>query len=247
MKNRLGSISHWGISVEELFNKEIFPQKGYSLLELRRAYHDLSTGLRLESIQPNNDIYARYEWVADVVDTDGAKDLGNGYFRMTYVQKPARCSKVWIDKGDAKMAGYAAEDGKRIIYDCPPDGYAIPRDGLFYHPETGAPLATARSQSEAERLLEEYIKQHPEEFAGWTIPFPTPNFLGALQGTSSKPSPLDLARFEVAYYQCPPANAGGVWAVQRGFGGLGPGSFTVLMKESLWPSSNYRGARVRPY
>jgi len=76
-------VEHYGKSAEDLIKEGLFPRI-HTLLSLRTAYHDSSTGVR-KSI---NDKFGYGERVADLVDTTGAEMLSNGYLRLVYIKQP---------------------------------------------------------------------------------------------------------------------------------------------------------------
>jgi len=237
-KPTMGDIKLFGKSVEDLFKGGQFPDQMYSLVEVRRAYHDTKTGLA-------NNVHNAYEsgeWLADVVETDGAKKLPNGFLKVVYVQKPADVLK------SLKTAAYATSGGTRLSYDCPPIGFAVPGDGKLWHPDTGAAIATVADKQKAVREVAEYVSKHPEQFAGMTIPAKWNDEFVKLFGKKNfnpeNPMPEQLAEFVTSYQWSPSADTG-IRAVRRDFYDREDGPFSVGLFDVLGCRSSVIGARLR--
>ena len=76
-------VEHYGKSTEDMIKEGLFPRM-HTLLSLRTAYHDSSTGVR-SSVHKK---LGYGERVADLVDTTGAEMLSNGYLRLVYIKQP---------------------------------------------------------------------------------------------------------------------------------------------------------------
>jgi hypothetical protein len=235
---RVGEIGSFGKSMEDLFKGGQFLGQMYSLVELRRAYHDAKSGFS----QSVHGACGKGEWLADVVETDGAKSLPNGFLRVVYVQKPVDVLK------SLKTGAYAVSGGTRLSYDCPKSGFVVPGDGKLWHPATGAAIATVDDREKAVHEVAEYISLYPEQFAHMTIParwnsefaeqFVNANF------NPENPTPEQLAEFITSYQWSPSADTG-INAVRRDFWDRNNGPFGVDMLGNLSRWSSDVGARVR--
>jgi hypothetical protein len=220
---------------EMLFREGCF-ENGSTLLEVRRAY--------FSSPKFRNSIHEGYKegkWLADFVETDGAQAFPSGHIRVVYVQRP---DEIILRLGSCK---YASEGGKRIPYDCPPDGWAVPADGLLFHPETGAAIATVNDKAKAVSENTCYIAKHQEQFAGWTIPekwredfekkFPYQKF------DPNVPTHEQLAEFITSYQRAPPKNMG-LSAVWRDFRRRSSGPFFIDLWLNLEDGNSVSGTCV---
>jgi len=221
---QMSDIRKFGKSPEDLFREHVFPESGVTLSELWRAYSDPKIGIR-KNMHENR---GKGEWVADFVDTDGAKALSGDRLQLTYIQRPKKI-KPAETLGTDKHA-YIAEGGKRISYICPSSGCVVPADGLLRHPETGVAIATVPNGNKAIKQLAKFIETHPEQFAGFTIPKRFRNELlreyGARNFNPEKPTPGQLAEVELSMQYSPSKNTG-IGGVVRFVDGNCPGPFCV--------------------
>jgi hypothetical protein len=234
---KLGDVQNYGKSVEDLFRADTFPKNGATLLDVKRDYFTPSSSTR----GGIHEGYEKGEWLADVVETDGAKGLSKGRIRVVYVQRPEDI-RLSLRKGK-----YASEGGKRIPYDCPPDGWVVPGDGKLYHPKTGAAIATMSDKAKAVRENVRYMDKHPEQFAGWTIPARWKkefNDIFKEDVDLANPTHAQLAEF-ITSYQFAPVKNSGLRAVGRSFWSRGCGPFRVVLCGALRLGYPFLGARLR--
>jgi len=241
-----GDITHFNESPWQLFEEGVFPAQGVTLAELRRAYADQATGVR-QNVHAN---YGKAEWLADVVDTTGAKARGN-ILVLNYFQRPEGLTIATIKstKSGTQNETRHSVDGKSVEYACPPSGWVVPGDGKLWLPELGTAIATVDDRGEAIRQVAAYISKHPKEFAGWDIPkrwhaefvekFGRKNF------NPENPTPDQLAEMETSYQYRPNANTG-LRAVGRFFWDLrNVGPFDVYLDDDVVPGDSDVGARLR--
>jgi len=236
-----GDITHFNESPWQLFEEGVFPAQGLTLAELRQAYADPATGVR-QNVHAN---YGKAEWLADVVDTTGAKARGDRLV-LKYFQKP---DGLEVTKSTKTKTSEYGVDGKSVEYACPPSGWAVPGDGKLWLPELETAIATVDDRGEAIRQVAAYISKHPNEFAGWDIPkrwhaefaeiFDKKNF------NPENPTSEQLAKLETSYQYRPNANTG-LRAVWRFFwGGRSRGPFGVDLYVGVEDGSSDVGARLR--
>jgi hypothetical protein len=167
----LGNVVAFSTSIEDLVGLGDFPDSMYTLAALRAAYHNPSTGIA-------HDIHSHRisERLADVIDLHGANELPNGFLRVKYIQKPrvalVKTAHTEEDTGDkyTVVSSCSVSGGRVHVYDCPPDGFAVPNDGVLWHPETGAAVATTDDREKAVKLVAKYIEQNHSQFAHMRIP-----------------------------------------------------------------------------
>lgn len=219
-------VEHYGKSAEDMLREGLFPRM-HTLLSLRKAYHDVSIGIR----QSVHNKFGYGERVADLVDTTGAEERPNDFLRLTYVQQPegvlSEGENSTIKKGVINQGRKTVKGGKRIIYDCPPNGWQVPTSDGLWHPKTGAAIATVQDRSEAVRQLKTYIKAHQEQFAGF-----------------EPQNSQELAEKEVSYQWRSEANSG-VRSVRRDFWHHNYSPFYVSLDADLSSQNAVVGARLR--
>jgi hypothetical protein len=203
---KCGDIWHLSKSPKQLFRRGVFPDNGRTLLNIWQGYFG--------SPQVRNGIHEGYgsgEWLSDVIDTDDAGETTKGRLNIVYIKRPE-----YITLREGK---YGAEGGKRINYNCPPDGWVIPADGILRHPKTGAALATIDDREKAVKENARYIEKHTEQFAGWTIPARWQKEFDDIFKEDdvdlADPTPPQLAEFITSYQWAPMKNTGLVAAWRR--------------------------------
>jgi hypothetical protein len=238
---KIGDIHDSGNPVRHFF--KFFLGDAVSLLDLRKAYFDSENEMRAKI---HND-YGKGEWLADVVETDGAKVSSKGHVKVVYVQRPEgiNLTNNALSR-DAHLKTSPTEGGNRISYDCPPSGWVVPDGDLLWHPETGAALATVESRVDGIKALAGYIEKHPEKFKGWTLPEKSyAQFLDIFGRDCNPKSPTSkqLAELELSYQWAPGADSG-ARVVRRDFqGNCGP--FCIHMVNDINSAYANTGFRLR--
>lgn len=231
-----GRINRFNSSVMELFQWGVFPAKGLTLIDLRQAYEDLSTGIRDDV---HNNLH-KGEHVIDVVLTHGSENTDD-VLRVKYVQRPIN---IIVDSDTGLLLNISG--GKLLEYDCPPDGWVIPVDGFLWHPEIGVAIATVKDSDKALHALTRYIEHHSEKYSHWSIPLGRHmEFLkkyGKVNFDPTRPTPEQIAECELSYQLRPGLTSSGASAVWREFS---RGPFEVKMHHTLkWGEYNV-GVRER--
>jgi tetratricopeptide (TPR) repeat protein len=221
----IGRIQDFNGSIAEYYNFNLFPASGLTLLDLRQAYDDLSTGIR-EDIHRSQ---GRGEILADVVLTTTSRSA-TAPTTVQYVRRPER-----LDVNLGTGALLELSGGSAFDYICPPDGWVVPTDGHLFHPDTGAPLATEPDRNKALRALSHYIQQHPDHYATWSIPVGRHRELikqyGKTNFDPNHPTPEQLAECELSYFRGPDSASGRARAVWRRFSQEGP--FEIQISHTL--------------
>ena len=244
-RSQVDKIRFLGKTPQELFQRGDFIRKGYTLAEELEAYR--------KDPAFRNKVHADYEkgiWTPEVILTDGAKELPNGFFRYKWVRRPNGIYAVQnliTEEEEIKTEG-----GEEFSYDCPPSGFRVPATsgrfkGMLYHPETGAAVATITDRSMAAERITVYMKNHEADFK-WEIPDGTVTLWGE-QAFGKKfdpknPTPEQLALVETSYQWRPETNVG-PRPVRRGFWYLDNGPFDVSLSGDLSHQDDCVGVRLR--
>ena len=248
-----------GQSPQQLLQREDFRAKGYTLLEERTAYQT-DPAFR----QSVHDNFGKGIWTPELIHTDGAEQLPDGYLALRWFRRPTRAElvKQGLSSRYNAITGETKEsqseqktweiDGEEFKYECPPSGFQVPAtsgrfEGMLYHPETGAAVATISDRSMAAERIAAYMKNHEANFK-WEIPDGTVKLWGedafGKKFNPKNPTPEQLALVETSYQWSPTANSG-VRAVRRGFWDHDGGPSGVVLGHVLSDRYGDIGARVR--
>ena len=198
-KSQVDKIRLLGKTPRELFQREDFRTRGYTLIEERTAYQKDPNFRRAAHTDAEKGI-----WTPEAIFTNGAKELPNGCRRYKWVREPS----------------------EEFVYNCPPSGYTVPATsgkfkGMLYHPEIGAAVATVGDRDEAVKLNEVYMKRHwDKQFGGWEISEGIVKLWGedafGEKFDPKNPTSRQLALFETSY-QISPVPDTGIRPVLRSF------------------------------
>jgi len=213
----ISSVAYCWCSHKLLWEERVFPRYGVTLLEEMIAYFDNTSGLRDDvhdkfhkTCPEENQRHIDGEFFIDVIETGSIKELPNGFRQVTYVQRPEDIAKG-IDSSKLVVIG-----GKRIKYDCPPEGWVIPNNGELWHPEIGTAIATIGDREKAVKLVAKYFELHWDKFHNFKIPEKYQEEFEKKFGNNFdpiNPTPYQLAELETSD-QCPP-KAGAIRVPRR--------------------------------
>src|SRR3989339_1346151 len=137
-------ITLFGQSPKQLFQREDFRTRGYTLLEEINAYQT-NPAFR----QSVHDNLSNGIWTPEIVLTDGAEQLPNGYLALRWIRRPTKFRYVNAGSVEDMLTGKEEKaeriletEGEELIYKCPESGFRVPADGLLFDPQTGAAIAT---------------------------------------------------------------------------------------------------------